>query len=202
MTVINVKGCDVELTDYELRLFDALKPTEREVVLNYLNGMTPKESMSAANSKSPPSTVFNKPRVKSFINTVDHYRLASAVMSRDEMLRRLSAVARTKLDDVMEINTDREFVDMESGEVFRGDSVLIIKDPHEMSAAGCAAIKEISVTTRGTTIKLHDQTNAMKQISDILGYNAAQEIELTTRRSLEDFYSDLTGGSDDQESNT
>lgn len=182
---ISLQSDRVELNEEQIALFNGLTRLQQNVALNSLSGMGKAEAYvraggTAKNDNSiaaSVSEILNNPKVKKFMDSVQHLRVSAVIMSREEMLERLSMMARTQVNDVLNIH-NRPVVDLENGmEVYQGAWAL--KDVDEMKNGGLCAISEVSLTKNGLTVKLHDQKAAMKQIADILGYNKPQQVEVT-----------------------
>ena len=99
----------------------------------------------------------------------------NAVMSRQEMLERLSNLARVSMVDLVEFD---------SQEVMSDDGPIIqsqwrIKDSAMQSKEAMASISEVSAGKDGLKIKQHSPLQAMKMISDMEGYNAPIKTEQT-----------------------
>jgi len=63
-----------------------------------------------------------------------------------------------------------------------------LKPVDEMSNGGICAISELTAGKDGLKVKLHDQKAAMKQLAELMGYNKPQQVEVTVKKSLSDFY--------------
>ena len=133
-------------------------------------------------------------KVQQLMQTFKVERTQSTIMSRDEMLERLTAMARTEVEDVVDIVTeDRQLMDMETGELLEGQTFWALKPPERMTNGGMKAISELTATNQGLKIKLHDQRAAMKQLAELQGFDAAKQVEVKVTKSLDDFYEDLDG---------
>ena len=106
--------------------------------------------------------------------------VSEAVMTRTEALEKLSALARTDLKDLVEFGEYELGSDPESGEPIIQSSWRIkssaLQDPAKM-----AAISELTASKEGIKIKTHSPLTAIKQLSDMQGWDAAKKVDTTLR---------------------
>src|SRR5690606_34256488 len=123
--IVELEGRSVELTDEQLNAYDALTKLQRGVALASLAGNEPADAHRIGGGKCKNESqrydlgiqILVNPRVKHFLSTMavePSPEIASAVLSRDELLIGLTTIARTTIDDVVSF-TERPSVDMESG---------------------------------------------------------------------------------------
>lgn len=169
----------IELSQEQLDLFGKLKTKlQRNTALKSLEGLSDVESYLQAGGKAKgdnsrstaASQIINNLNVQAFLKSFDAYFIAPSVMTRQEMLERLTGVARTSITDVVDIN-NQVMVEIDGDQVLQ--SYWSLKDPDEIKGAGASAISELTASKEGIKIKLHDSKAAMKQIADLEGYNAA-----------------------------
>lgn len=192
----------MELTEEQLDLFHKLTPLQKGVAMARVNNPTWSnvrcyvegggEAKSYNSQLAAASVILRNVNVKKFL---DSMRAASAnplVMGREEMLERLSIMARTELPDVLDIRHGRSLMDLETGEEIDGESVWTLKPLDEMANGGSIAINELKVTRDGYQVKLHDQRAAMKQLAELQGFDAPikHEVSGEVRMTLDDFYGD------------
>jgi len=197
----NINGKEVELSDEQIEAFHALTKLQQGMVVETLRGLKPSDAHRAAGGKCKNENnrtriageILRNHSVDKFLQSFKQERaeiLAEVVMSRDEMAQRLTAIARTRVDDLLVLN-NKDFID-EDGEVAQQGG-WAFKELDEMTGAGPAAISELTAGKKGLTVKLHDQVSAMKQLADLMGWNK-QQIELSgevgIRKTLDDFYGD------------
>jgi Terminase small subunit. len=199
--LITIDNRTIELSDEQVSAFHALTRLQQGVALGVLEGLSQREAYRRAGGKAKDDNVADQQasrmvrfdKVASFLNSfkVETTKtLASTIMSREEMLERLTAMARTNIDDVISLHNN-PLIDEESGEVV-AQAGWSFKDPDKMTGAGTAIISELTAGKDGLKVKTHSQVAAMKQIADLQGYNKPTEIklsgEVTTRARLDDFY--------------
>lgn len=188
----------VELSEDQLTMYNNLTKLQKSVTLGTLAGMKPADAhrngggncRNEDNRHRLASEILTKPDVKAFIDSFAVTVVSNAIMGRQEMLERLTIMARTQITDVVNI-CNNPVIDQESGELV-SMSAWSVKDPAEMTNGGMIAISEITSGKDGLKLKLHDQRAAMKQLAELQGFDAASKIELsgtiTTRTTLDDFY--------------
>jgi phage terminase small subunit len=201
--IVELGDRQIELTDEQIAAFEKLTKLQRGVALATLRGEKPADAHRIAggtckneanNARAKlGSEILNKPEVREFLDlmAVDPAPdIASAVLSRDEILQDLTDIARTDLRAVASF-TERPLIDMENGmEVL--SSAIHVKSMDEIPEYAWKAIKSVKQTKHGLELVLHDSMQARKQISDMCGHNAPIKTELsgevTTRQVLSDFY--------------
>lgn len=182
----DINGKTVELSDDQVEAFHALTRLQQGMVVETLRGLKPSDAHRAAGGKCKnednrtriAGEILRNPSVDSFLQSFKQERavkLAEVVMSRDEMAQRLTAIARTRVDDLLILN-NKEYID-EDGEVVQQGG-WAFKEVEDMTGAGPAAISELTAGKKGLTVKLHDQVSAMKQLADLMGWNK-QQVELS-----------------------
>lgn len=172
----------VELTEEQLAMFNALTNLQQKVCLKSLEGLNDIESYkqsggTAKNDNTAAATVstmLSNVKVAAFLTSMKEGRLTDLIMSREEMLERLTLLSRTSMSDVVDISTDVLTTDEEGNPVKQ--SYWSLKDFDKMGHGGVDAISELSSSKEGLKIKLHDAKQTMKQISTIQGYEAAHRI--------------------------
>lgn len=197
---IDVNGTVVELSEKQLELYHALTELQQNVVMCKLMGMTNRNAYLAGggqttNDHSTDAAVarlLGMVKVREFMQSVQNTKFATQIMTRDEMASMLSNLARTNLDDILTYHTgDEEFQNVETGEMTTGQTHWTLKPINEMKNAGHAAISELSVGKDGMKIKTHSKLAAAKQLSDMLGYNKPQQLEVNVGFGLGDLYDDF-----------
>ena len=168
-----VEGRSVTLTKEQIEAFEGLTKLQQGVALKRLSGMMPSDAYTAGGGKAKTKEtisvcageILNNPSVSSFIKSFElpaEERIASAVMGRDEMLERLSEMARIEL------------------------SLADISNPENIKH-----VSEVTIGPEGAIYKMKasaDRRAAMKQLADLLGYAKPQEINVTVTKKLSDFY--------------
>lgn len=178
----------VELTDEQLNAYDALTKLQRGVALASLAGNEPADAHRIGGGKCKNESqrydlgiqILVNPSVKHFLSTMavdPSPEIASAVLSRDEILRDLSDIARTDLRAVVSF-TERPLIDMENGmEVL--SSAIHVKSMDEIPEHAWKAIKSVKQTKNGLELVMHDTLVARKQITEMCGYNAPTKTEIS-----------------------
>ncbi len=106
-----------------------------------------------------------------------------AIMSRNEMMERLSGLARTNMNDLVTwgIQGDTEASDKEDDSKNQGQqSVWVIKPSAIQDPTKIASISELTAGKEGFKIKQHSPLAAMKQLAELAGYEAPTKTDLTS----------------------
>lgn len=154
-------------------MFNGLTKLQQKVATNRLSGMSAFDAYVNGGGKARNSAVaatcaheiLNNPNVSSFIKSFEvsaEERIVAAVMSRDEMLERLSEMARIEL------------------------SLSDISKPENIKH-----VSEVIIGPEGPVYKMKasaDRRAAMKLLADLQGYAKPQEINVTVTKKLGDFY--------------
>lgn len=189
-------------TTKQLDMWLALKTDlQRNVVLMKLHGLNDSDAYIAAGGtavndgsiRRSANSVVTHCTVKALLNEFKQQAFRNSIMTRDEMAATLTALATTKIDDVLDINlNERELIDPETGEivVIKGQTSWSLKEFKDMKNGGLGSISELSIGKDGYKIKQHSQLAAAKQLAALMGYEKPQQVEILTPKSLSDFYND------------
>lgn len=171
------------MTPEQKALFDQLTELQQRTAINVLAGMTQRAGYYAAGGTAEndnaadaiASRMLGDAKVKAFMDAMKEAAVSEAVMSRTEALEKLSVLARTDLKDLV------EFGEYELGSDADGNAIVQsswkIKDSVFQDPAKMAAIAELTAGKEGIKIKTHSPLNAIKQLADMQGWNAAQKFE-------------------------
>ena len=197
--LIQMHDSSVEMTEEQQNMFDKLTRLRKGVALATLRGLTPTEAHREGGGKAKNEShrsrlageILLVPAVKAFLDSFKVERLKSTIMSRDEMLERLSVMARADISDVLTaVDSNDEFMNTETGDVVSGKTLIGLKPIAEMTRGDLAGVSEILVDDDGYKFKFKpkDQREAMKQLSELMGYDAPTKTEVTIVKTLGDFY--------------
>lgn len=178
------------MTEEQLTMFNKLTKLQRECSLVRIANPTLNnievyrkaggKAKDDETARTCAAEILANPRVTEFIASFNVERVKSVVMGRDEMIERLSKMARTEITDVVKIvSPDDQLMNVETGEIIEGQSFWSLRSPEEMQNGGVSAISELTATSQGLKIKLHDQRAAMKQLAELQGFDAPRKTELT-----------------------
>lgn len=180
------------MTPEQKELLDALKPLQRKVALNVVAGMSNIDAYYEAGGKatskdsaeSAVSTMLSNVKVKAFLDAMNEQAVNDAIMSRQEMMERLSQFSRINMNDLVEWAEIDAEIDAENqdGEPIK-QSVWMIKPSAMQDPDKMAAISELNASKDGIKIKTHSPLSAMRQLADLAGYNKPTEIELTHKKA-------------------
>lgn len=129
------------------------------------------------------------PRIAPAIKEKSKEATSSAVMTRQEALEKLSLSARVSITDVADFKLTQVGEDDNNEPVYQ--TVWVIKNSEDIAPEVAACIKSITITKTGPKLELHDQNAAIKQLSDMEGWNAPKKTD--TNLSI-----DLSGKTDEE----
>lgn len=179
-----------EMNDNQKALFNALTPLQKEISLNSISGMNDIDAYK--NSKGKAKTVktmeatvsqlLSNPKVKAFIDSMANHIVNPAIMSRDEMMKELTLVARTNSNDLIEWGyRDVEEINKDSGKTeIVQQSYWTLRSSDEINPEHMNAIEEVSVGKEGLKFKRTSKLAAMKQLAELAGYEAPTKTDLTS----------------------
>ena len=127
----------------------------------------------------PDSARANVARMLAIDSVADLYealrdlRLERGIISRAQAMKILSDMAETPLSDLVEFGTYE--VETEDGP--KTQSVWSFKDAENMTEKQKRTILELSTTREGLKIKQHDPKAAIKQLSEMRGWDAPKKVE-------------------------
>ena len=183
----------IEMNERQKKLLGDLTSLQREIALNSISGMTDIDSYRNSKGKAKDiksmeasvSEILSNLKVREFIDSMAETRVNPAIMSRTEMMERLSNLARTNMSDLIEWGPG-ELTDSNGEKITQ--SVWSIKESAKLDSNKMSSISEVVAGKDGLKIKQHSPLAAMKQLADIGGYNAAKEIEgnITINKANED----------------
>ncbi len=188
---VTIDNRTVELTDEQLSLYGELTKLQQGVALNSLRGMKPADAHREAGGtckneerrRALGDQIMSNPVVALFLEEMKQDPapdIASAVMSRDQMLQDLTVIANATIQDVVDFsNVGRELMDIETGEMVPDQSTIYIKSLSDIKPEHHCLIKGVKQTKNGLELILHDSMTARKQIAEMCGYNAPTKQEIT-----------------------
>lgn len=174
----------ITLTPEQMEMATSLTNLQRMTVLNLFMGMGPAAAYKAGGGKAKNyqsaaasvSRMLKHVKVKAFHDSIVEASTTSAIMSREEMMERLTVMGRGSIADVA------NFSKIEVGEK-EGESVYQtvwdLKDSDSITKEQAMLLTEVSTGKDGFKFKIHDQKAAMKQLATMQGYEAPQKHELT-----------------------
>lgn len=173
---------EFSMSEEQAVMLAALAPLQRKVALNVISGMSNIDSYYAgggdaknkASAEATVSVMLRNAKVKEFIDSMTKEAVNQAVMSRQEMLERLSNLARVNMSDLIEWRIS-EAKDDEGKPIEQ--TIWSIKESAEQDPSKMASISEVTAGKEGLKIKQHSPLSAMKQLADLEGYNKPQKIE-------------------------
>lgn len=172
------------LTEEQKALFDALTALQKRFVTHLLNGANQTEAYRKAGGRakgdgerSKANQIVTNSNVQAFLKSVQYQAINEAIMTRTEALERLSKMGRTSLSDIADFRNCLIGKDEEGAPVYQAswsfrDSAL--QDPEAM-----AAVAELTTGKDGIKLKMHDPKAAIKQLGEMMGWEAPKKTELS-----------------------
>lgn len=176
------------MTEEQKELFDKLTPLQQKVCTNSLSGMSNIDSYinaggkgeSKASQEAAVSRMLSDVKVKAFLDSMKHQAVNNAIMSREEMMERLSNLSRVNMSDLIEWATKPvERVNKEGETEEFEQAMWNIKESAQQNPYAMASIAEVTAGKDGFKVKQHSPLAAMKQLADLAGYNSPQQINST-----------------------
>lgn len=175
----------IRLTDEQKVLFDALTKLQQKFVLGILKGLSQIDAYKQAgykaktdeSARASASEILTNLNVKTFLDAMNQEAVSDAVMSRQEALERLSTMGRVSLHDIAEFRNSQIGEDDEGQPVFQASWQF--KDSALQNPAALSAISELTTGKDGIKLKLHDPKAAIRQLSELMGWEAPKKTELT-----------------------
>lgn len=126
------------------------------------------------------SRMLKNAKCKAFYDSLMNKAQSNAVLTKQEALERLSRSAKVTIKDVADFRNVRIGEDKDGNPVYQ--TVWTIKNAEDMPDHVAACIKSVTVTKDGPKVELYDGHAAIKQLMDMLGWEApkkTQNVELT-----------------------
>lgn len=189
------------MTEEQKALFDELTELQQRFCINMLSGKySQREAYVEAGGRSKTdeaidanaSRMISDDKVKAYMDSMKESMVKAAIMSREEMLERLTTFARGNMSDLV------EFGEYEVGEEDGQPIVQAtwrIKGSAKQSESQMATIAELTAGRDGIKIKQHSPLQAMKQIADMEGFNAPKELNINKAEELTP-WDDVNAGTD------
>lgn len=176
------------MTPEQKHLFDQLTQLQQRVATNVLAGMSQRQAYIMAGGSaegdnsidSYASQLLSNLKVAAFMDAMKEEAVSDAIMTRKEALEKLSVLARTDLKDLVDFGEYELGVDELTGRPVIQASWRIkpqaLQDPNKL-----AAISELTAGKEGIKIKTHSAVDAIKQLSKMQGWEAAQKVDHTSK---------------------
>lgn len=176
----------IKLTAEQLELASKLTPLQRKFVIYLVSSnMSQREAYINAGGKATTegaqdvsaSRMLSQDKVKAFYESLLNSAATVAVMTKEQALERLTKSASVTIKDVCDFKNVQVGEDEEGNPVFQ--TVWTVKDAEDIPDHIAASIKSVTITKTGPKIELHDSHGAIKQLGDMLGWNAPKESKLS-----------------------
>ncbi|MDE9566087.1 terminase small subunit [Xenorhabdus bovienii] len=188
----------IQFTDEQKVLFDALTKLQQKFVLGILRGLSQIDAYKQAgykaktdeSARASASEILTNLNVKTFLAVMNQEAVSDAVMSRQEAFERLSTMGRVSLHDIAEFRNSQIGEDDEGQPVFQASWQF--KDSALQNPAALSAISELTTGKDGIKLKLHDPKAAIRQLAELMGWDAPKKTELTGANGGPIQHTDLT----------
>lgn len=185
----NKKQKQFKMTPEQKALFDDLTTLQQQIALNSLSGMSNIDSYRNSKGKAKTdlameascSQILNNLKVVKFLDTMKEVAVNNAIMSREEMMERLTSLSRTSMNDLVDWSVHS--VTDAKGETAK-QSVWAVKDSAMQDPVSMASIAELSAGKDGFKIKQHSPLMAMKHLAELAGYEAPKQVEIANKEEL------------------
>lgn len=119
----------------------------------------------------------NHPVISMLITESIEKASSKAIMTREEALERLTLHARIKITDVCDFSLKEIGTEEDGTPIVR--TVWVVKNSEDIDPDVAACIKSVSCGKDGPKIELYDSDGAIKQLSNMQGWDAAKKFENT-----------------------
>jgi len=166
----------IKLTKAQKKLADKLTTLHKKFVINLVDGtMSQLEAYIAAGAKginenslsAAGSRILTYPDVKAFYDSLIESAASGAVLTKQSALEILSASATVSITDVC------DFVEE------NGKHVWKIKDFSKIPPEIARCVKSVTILASGPKIELYDSHGAIKQLSDMIGWNVPRKTKIS-----------------------
>ena len=181
----------MQLTKVQKRHYDNLPAKEAKFVVEFFKSGNKEEAYYKAgfiskNRVKVVATIKNImacPSAKVFYSSLMDKTMSSAIASKDDIVRHLTAMISVDITDVV------DFKSMQVGTSETGIPIYQtfwnIKDPENMPYEVKKSIKSITSSKGASKIEMYDNLAAIKQLISVLGYDRDSEIGISGRSGLE-----------------
>lgn len=166
----------MKLTAKQKKMSEGLTTLQKKFVMNLVgSNMGQREAYIAAGSNAKTegaldagaSEMLATPKVKAFYDSLMESAAAGAVLTKQKALEILSKSAIVSITDICDF------------EEVKGKTVWKLKDMKDMPKEVARCIKSVTITARGPKIELYDSHGAIKQLSDMIGWNVPRKTQIS-----------------------
>ena len=179
------------MNEEQLKLYGALTALQKACVdikvknpsmsnsASYCNA-TGKHNLTRGGVSRLSFSVFNNPKVKAFLKSLEIETVDDLIMTREQMMQDLTDIINTSLDDVSDmIHNDDTVMNTDTGELYTGLTSMTVKKFSDIPDHAKKSIKSIKQGRYGIEITLYDTNEARKQLAAMQGFNAPTKTELS-----------------------
>lgn len=131
---------------------------------------------SAETARTEVSKCLALPNVKTLYDALKEAQILEGVITRSEAMKILSDMATTTIGDLVDFGSHEVGVDDDGEPIYQ--STWSFKDKAKIPEHALRSISELAATPQGLKIKQHDQKAAIKQLADMMGWNAPAKLDV------------------------
>lgn len=175
----------IKLTEEQIEMATKLTSLQRKVVINVVSGMSQRQAYVKAGGGSKTekaqdasvARMLADVKVKKFYNSLLNTAAENAVFTKEMAIKRLTDMVEVDVKDFYDIQKVVSSYDEEGEPVY--STVWTIKHPDDMSEKARKAIKGYKMTRNGPELEIQDPQGAIKQLSNMQGWDAPKKQEIT-----------------------
>lgn len=175
----------IKLSEEQKKMADALTSLQRKVVINVVSGMSNRQAYKKAGGKAKTqkaqdtsvSQILSNHKSRIFYESLMNQAAENAVITKEKAISILDRMASVTIKDFYDFK--RMCIDHdEAGEPIYANQ-WIIKSPEDMPTDIARCIKSYKIGKNGPEIEIYDRQGAIKQLSNMIGWDAPKKTELT-----------------------
>jgi phage terminase small subunit len=175
----------IKLTDEQKEMAQRLTALRRKTVINIVSGMSNRIAYTKAGGKAKNersadqcvSKMLTDSKVKGFYESLMNGITENAVITKEKAIAILDTMANVTMKDFYEFKKVCTDYDDEGNPIF--ENKWVIKNPEDMTDEVARCIKSYKIGKNGPEIEIYDRQGAIKQLSNMIGWDAPKKQELT-----------------------
>ena len=175
----------MNMNEQQNAIYNSLSDKQKVVVCKLIEGASYSEAYRAtgyigrsSNSSHHALKISQIPKVKKLMDSLVIERspeLEEAISNRNDILVRLTEIARANIMDIVNIEYDDD-----------GVPLVLVKNKKELSEIDQRVIKTMTPGKFGIKVELHDPMKAMEQLSKMQGFNDPEKFDVKVEVDLTD----------------
>lgn len=176
----------MKLTKKQTKMAENLSTLQKKIVINLVGSdMGQREAYVAAGGTAKTeksqdascSEIMAIPKVRAFYESLIKSAAAGAVLTKQKALEILSTSAKVSIADVCEFVEIQDGIDRDNKPIMK--TVWKVKDLKDIKLEIARCIKSVTITAQGPKIELYDSHGAIKQLSDMIGWNVPRKTQIS-----------------------